>query len=70
MELLKNQKRNEARKPQGFTQNALVWKLLNVYAEAGKVGEVKQVFSTLLERGLAPINNVVLGPLVKVHLVK
>jgi pentatricopeptide repeat protein len=48
----------------------LVWKMLNTCAEKGEVEKVKELFSLLKERGLTPVNNVVLGPLVKAYIVK
>jgi pentatricopeptide repeat protein len=70
IEFLRGTTRDEARKANGGNQIALVWKTLNSLAEKGNVEKVKEVFSVLHERGLTPINNVVLGPRVKAYLVK
>jgi len=70
LKVLKSQPRDADRVPQGANQVALVWKILNTCAEKGDVDGVRELFNTLKERGLTPVNNVVLGPLVKAHLVK
>lgn len=52
-----------------FVHNALVWKTLNYLAEKGKTVELTKLFETLENQGLIEVNNVILGPLVKVHMV-
>ena len=70
IEFLKSSVRDETREPKGVQQVALVWKILNTLAEKGNVEKVKEIFAILKERGLTPVNNIVLGPRVKAHLVK
>jgi len=70
LEVLKTQARDENHKPKGFNQQTLVFKMLNHLAEAGEVEQLKDLFTVLRERNLAPITSVVLGPLVKVHILR
>lgn len=47
-----------------------VWRLLNSAAEKGNVPLTKDLFELLRTVGAAAPVNTILGPLVKVHLVK
>lgn len=55
---------------QSFLFRTRVWKLLNTLAEQGRVEELNKIFNYLLEREIIEPTNTLLGPLVKVHLVK
>lgn len=60
----------KAHRDQNFQFNTLTWKLLNTLAEQGRVEEVNKMFNYLLERHIIEPANTLLGPLVKVHLVR
>jgi leucine-rich PPR motif-containing protein len=53
-----------------FQYGALCWRLLNSLAEEGKVEDLRQVFDTLVKYEYIEANNVLLGPLIKVHIVR
>lgn len=52
-----------------FNYNSTVWRILNALADSGRAGDLRQLFDQLLSCKLIDANNVLLGPLVKVHLV-
>lgn len=52
-----------------FNYNTTVWRTLNALAENGRAGDLRQLFDQLESCKLIDANNVLLGPLVKVHLV-
>lgn len=62
--------KSEANSNTAFNYRAVCWRLLNQLAEAGKEEELNQVFNALIEHNYIIPNNVLLGPLVKVHLIK
>ncbi|XP_037041583.1 leucine-rich PPR motif-containing protein, mitochondrial-like [Bradysia coprophila] len=49
--------------------NSLCWRLLNHLAEKGKDADLTDVFNALEENNFIKVNNVLLGLLIKVHLV-
>ncbi|KAJ8982699.1 hypothetical protein NQ317_004506 [Molorchus minor] len=49
---------------------ALVWRFLNSLAEIGDVEKLNKVFDTLVTKELIDVSNVLLGPLIKVHLTR
>jgi hypothetical protein len=53
-----------------FQYSALCWRLLNSLAEEGRVEDLKQVFDSLVKCEYIEPNNVLLGPLIKVHIVR
>ncbi|XP_023722989.1 leucine-rich PPR motif-containing protein, mitochondrial isoform X2 [Cryptotermes secundus] len=53
-----------------FQYSTLCWRLLNSLAEQGKQDDLKQVFDALVKYEYIEPNNVLLGPLIKVHLVR
>lgn len=55
---------------QSFTFRAIVWKLFNELAEKGLAEELQKTFDYLLNKEIIEPTNVLLGPLIKVHLVK
>lgn len=55
---------------QSFQFNTLTWRMLNTLAEQGRVEELNKIFDYLLKREIIEPANTLLGPLVKVHLVK
>lgn len=46
------------------------WKLLNTVAEKGDVENVQKLFDLLINNNYITVSNVLLGPLIKVHIVK
>lgn len=53
-----------------FQYSAACWRLLNSLAEQGKCDDLKQVFDTLVKCEYIEVNNVLLGPMIKVHVVR
>ncbi|XP_055641196.1 leucine-rich PPR motif-containing protein, mitochondrial [Toxorhynchites rutilus septentrionalis] len=53
-----------------FNYNSSCWRLLNALAEGGKVDQVNKLFDHLLDLGYITPQNIFLGSLIKVHLVK
>ncbi|XP_065221007.1 leucine-rich PPR motif-containing protein, mitochondrial-like [Planococcus citri] len=49
--------------------NSRSWRILNHFAEKGDVEKVKQYFDLIVNNGYCTVNNILLGPLIKVHLV-
>ncbi|XP_050307850.1 leucine-rich PPR motif-containing protein, mitochondrial isoform X2 [Anthonomus grandis grandis] len=54
----------------GYTYNSLVWRTLNWMAEQGQAENLEKFLDTLIKHDYIDVNNVFLGPLVKVYLVK
>lgn len=65
-----NKKSELAMEEQSFNYNATCWRLLNGLAEKGKVEDLNTMFDALVGGNYAEANNVLLGPLIKVHLLK
>lgn len=55
---------------QSFLFRTLVWRLFNTLAEQGKAEELNIVFNYLLEHEIIEPTNALLGPLVKVYIVR
>lgn len=53
-----------------FSYQTTCWRLLNSLAEKGKAPEVQKVFDALVANNYVVPNNVLFGPLIKVHLVQ
>ncbi|XP_058445927.1 leucine-rich PPR motif-containing protein, mitochondrial [Malaya genurostris] len=53
-----------------FNYNSVVWRMLNSLAEKGNVDQVNALFTNLLDNGFITPQNVFLGSLIKVHLVR
>jgi hypothetical protein len=53
-----------------FALRAQAWRLLNSLAEQGRANDLQKVFEALVGGGHLPVTNVLLGPLIKVHLLK
>ncbi|XP_054742086.1 leucine-rich PPR motif-containing protein, mitochondrial [Anastrepha obliqua] len=51
-----------------FNYISVVWRLLNTLAEAGEADKLQQLFDTLVGGNYIYPTNVLLGPLIKVHL--
>lgn len=70
IEFLNASKRAEKlEEERGFAYNSLCWRILDHLAEKGTDEDVTKVFTSLEENNFIEINNVLLGPLVKVHLI-
>ena len=70
VEFLKEKSGERKLEDRSFQYSALCWRLLNSLAEEGKVEDLKQVFDTLVKYEYIEANNVLLGPLIKVHIVR
>ncbi|CAH1159971.1 unnamed protein product [Phaedon cochleariae] len=68
--ILENTPRDKIPEERIFAYNALIWRFLNSMAEKGQVDELNRVFDTLLKKEYIVANNVLLGPLIKVHIVR
>lgn len=70
LKILESHKKEEKKTEEmTFNYKAGCWRLLNSLAEAGKLSHLEKVFDSLVKNNYIEINNVMLGPLVKVHLV-
>ncbi|XP_068632296.1 leucine-rich PPR motif-containing protein, mitochondrial [Battus philenor] len=54
----------------GFMINSKSWQMLNTLAETKDVEKVKEMTNVLIENNYVLPSNVILGPLIKVHLLK
>ncbi|KAL1506626.1 hypothetical protein ABEB36_005952 [Hypothenemus hampei] len=54
----------------GYSYTSQVWRVLNSLAENGQVEELERLFNTLVKNEYIDITTVLLGPLIKVYLVK
>ncbi|XP_050076567.1 leucine-rich PPR motif-containing protein, mitochondrial [Anopheles maculipalpis] len=62
--------KDEGQREVDFVYNSACWRLLNTLAEKGNVQQVNQLFEQLLGKGYITPQNIFLGSLVKVHLVR
>lgn len=69
IKFLESVPRDKSDNERAFTYSAYVWRMLNSLAEQGRVEDLQKLFDTLAKYGFIDINNGVLGPLIKVHLV-
>jgi hypothetical protein len=69
IEVLK-QIKNDALPEQGFPYTTACWKLLNLIAEKGDVENLNKVFDILIDNKYVEASNILLGPLIKVHMLK
>lgn len=53
-----------------FNYNSVCWRLLNTLAEQGKADEVNKLFKVLLDNGYIMPQNIFLGALIKVHIIR
>lgn len=63
-------KRRPATVEPPFMYTNQCWRMLNALAEAGEVDQVNELFNVLVEHEYTTVSNVLLGPLVKVHVVR
>lgn len=50
------------------TNETICWKILDVFAENCDVQRVKKFFDVMLSNEFVEVTNILLGPLVKVHI--
>lgn len=67
IKLLEEKPHRKVERSYNFT--ALIWRVLNSLAEKGEAEKLNKLFETLQKHDFIEVNNVLLGPLVKVHLV-
>ncbi|TMW54433.1 hypothetical protein DOY81_000425 [Sarcophaga bullata] len=53
-----------------YNYNSKVWRILNALAESGDADKLQNIFNALVQGNYVVPTNVLLGPLIKVHLVK
>lgn len=53
-----------------FQHGNACWKLLNTVAESGNVENVQKLFDLIVKNNYISVSNVLLGPLIKVHIIK
>ncbi|KAJ8913044.1 hypothetical protein NQ315_002060 [Exocentrus adspersus] len=70
IKILEDTPRDRKQEERNFSYASLVWRFLNSLAEEGSVDKLNQVFDVLLKKEFIDVNNVLLGPLIKVHLVR
>ncbi|XP_055375539.1 leucine-rich PPR motif-containing protein, mitochondrial [Condylostylus longicornis] len=70
VEFVKKNKKDNLPEEPSFNYTTTCWRLLNHLAEQGEVEKLQKFFETLVESNYIVPNNVLLGPLIKVHLVK
>lgn len=70
LNILESNKKEEKKTEEiNFNYKAGCWRLLNSLAEAGKLSHLQKIFDSLVKNNYIEVNNIMLGPLVKVHLV-
>lgn len=70
LKFLEENKKVEAKEDNGFNYRATCWRLLNGLAEKGDVENLQKIFDGLVDNNYIVPSNVLLGPLIKVHMVK
>lgn len=70
IQILEDTPRDRKQEERNFTYSALVWRFLNSLAEEGATEKLNKVFDVLVKKEFIDVNNVLLGPLIKVHLVR
>lgn len=53
-----------------FQHSNACWKLLNTIAESGNVENVQKMFDLIINNNYIAVSNILLGPLIKVYIVK
>lgn len=67
---LNSQGRNRKEDEKSFSYNSFCWRLLTSLAEKGEEEKLDKLFDTLVKNHHIEVTNVLLGPLIKVQLVK
>lgn len=68
LSILEKCNRDRRSDDRSFSYNGMCWRMLNSLAEQGKDEELNTLFNCLVKNEFLEINNVMLGPLVRVHL--
>lgn len=53
-----------------FLKSSICWRMLNFFAEKGDLDRVNEFFNLFIDRELVEVNNILLGPLIKVHVTR
>lgn len=64
-----NKKTEKSTEARSFNYTATCWRILNSLADAGNATDLQRTFEALEQNNFAEVNNALLGPLVKVHIV-
>ncbi|XP_044750099.1 leucine-rich PPR motif-containing protein, mitochondrial [Coccinella septempunctata] len=64
-----NRDRTSGEEEKNFVYISLAWRFMNSVAEKGRVEDLEKLFNLLVSKEYVAVNNVLLGPLIKVHLV-
>lgn len=67
---LETHKRESVPETPNYAYNNSCWRTLNFLADKGDVAALNKMFDAIVDNNFAAPNNVLLGPLVKVHVVK
>lgn len=70
VKFLEENKPKENPDEKSFNYQTTCWRLLNSLAEQGKKADLHKLFEALVNNGYVVPNNVILGPLIKVHIVQ
>lgn len=70
LDVLENVTRDKISEEHGFPYISALWRMLNVLAEEGRVEELNNLFNLLVKKEYMEPNNILLGSLIKVHLVR
>lgn len=70
IKFLEENKREAVPESTGFPYNNICWRALNTIAEKENVEELEKLFNALISNNFVLPNNVILGPLIKVHVLK
>ncbi|CAH0561344.1 unnamed protein product [Brassicogethes aeneus] len=67
--ILENTATDKKNEEHGFPFTSCMWRMLNSLAEAGKTEDLDRLFDVLVKKEYMEPNNILLGPLIKVHIV-
>lgn len=70
IKFVEENKAKELKEEKSFNHQNTCWRILNSMAEKGKAEELNKLFEALVASSIIFPNNSLLGPLIKVHLVK
>lgn len=70
LKFLETNKRENVSETSGYSYNAICWRILNFLAEKGDVAILNTMFDALVSNNFITPNNILLGPLIKVHVLK
>lgn len=67
--LTSNKRAEKEEQERGFGYSSICWRILDLLAEKGRDVDVNRMFESMEQNNFIEVSNVVLGPLVKVHIV-